>query len=81
MRGSAANLHARRRLNLTGRLIIWNDTPTLSLSATDPVSGEVIWSGMAVWQPDAIASATIKKLSELKRRLGVGWLTLVQPGL
>lgn len=32
---------------LSGRLVIWTGQPALGLSATDPTSGEVLWSGMA----------------------------------
>lgn len=69
IKAPAVGLHPQRRLDLTGRLITWNNTPTLSLAATDRVSGRVIWSGMAVGQPNTIADATISKLADLNRHL------------
>ena len=63
------NVPASRRMTMRTRLIIWNDTPTLALSAVDPSDGKVAWSGMAVGQPDAIADATIAKLADFRRHL------------
>jgi len=59
--------HARagRQLEMRSRLIIWNDTPTLSLAAIDRSDGRVVWSGMAVGRPDAIAAATIRPAGRL----------------
>ena len=58
-----------RRLTMNSRLIIWNDTPTLSLAAIDRSDGRVVWSGMAVGQPDAIAAATIGQLADFRHHL------------
>lgn len=33
--------------NLTGRLVIWTGQPALGLSATNPATGQVLWTGMA----------------------------------
>ena len=62
-------LRGRRELEMKSRLIIWNDTPTLSLMAIDPSDGKVVWSGMAVGQPNMIADATIAKLADFRRHL------------
>lgn len=63
--------HARggRQLEMRSRLIIWNDTPTLSLAAIDRSDGRVVWSGMAVGRPDTIAAATIGQLADFRQHL------------
>jgi DNA-binding winged helix-turn-helix (wHTH) protein len=64
-----ADVRVGRRLEMRSRLIIWNDTPTLSLAAIDRSDGRVVWSGMAIGQPDAIAAATIGQLADFRRHL------------
>jgi len=64
-----ADTYAGRRLEMRSRLIIWNDTPTLSLAAVDRSDGRVVWSGMAVGQPDTIAAATIGQLADFRHHL------------
>lgn len=58
-----------RQLEMRSRLIIWNDIPTLSLAAIDRSDGRVMWSGMAVGRPDAIAAATIGQLADFRQHL------------
>lgn len=55
---------AQRAIRLTDRLILWNGQPTLSLTATDPASGAVLWSGMAAGPGDRIAGTTIRALHD-----------------
>lgn len=64
-----ANARGGRQLEMRSRLIIWNDTPTLSLAAIDRSDGRVVWSGMAVGRPDAIAAATIGQLADFRQHL------------
>jgi len=54
----------QRSIRLTDRLILWNGQPTLSLTATDPSSGAVLWSGMAAGPGDRIAQTTIRALHD-----------------
>jgi DNA-binding winged helix-turn-helix (wHTH) protein len=58
-----------RRLEMRSRLIIWNDTPTLSLAAVDPSNGKIFWSGMAVGQPNMIADAAIRQMADFQHHL------------
>ena len=56
-------------LNLSSRLVVWNARPTLSLTVTDPETGAVVWSGMAIGQPDVIAGKATALLDRLQADL------------
>ena len=56
-------------LTLSSRLILWDGRPTLSLTATDPDSGAVVWSGMAQGPADRLAGNTLAQLDGLQDRL------------
>ena len=58
-----------RQLEIRSHLILWNDTPTLALAAIDRADGKVLWSGMAVGPPNAIAGATIRELAAFQKRI------------
>ncbi|HST90782.1 MAG TPA: winged helix-turn-helix domain-containing protein [Brevundimonas sp.] len=60
------------RLDLRARLILWNGRPTLSLSATDPKTGSVVWAGMAQGPADNLASTTLAQLETLRGELEAG---------
>jgi len=49
----------QRPIRLTAKLILWNGQPTLSLTATDPAKGSVLWSAMAAGPADHLATTTI----------------------
>ncbi len=60
------------KVKLEARLILWNGTPALGLTATDPADGHVVWTGMAEGGEDVIAKVTADKMSEFGRRLRHG---------
>ena len=49
----------QRPIRMTAKLILWNSQPTLSLTATDPAKGVVLWSAMAAGPADHLATTTI----------------------
>jgi len=49
----------QRPVRLTAKLILWNGQPTLSLTATDPAKGTVLWAAMAAGPADHLATTTI----------------------
>jgi hypothetical protein len=63
---------AEGRLRLEARLILWNGTPALGLTATDPSDGHVVWSGIAEGEEDVIAKLTAAKVREFGRKLHYG---------
>jgi DNA-binding winged helix-turn-helix (wHTH) protein len=60
------------KVRLEARLILWNGTPALGLTATDPEDGHVVWTGMAEGGEDVIARLTADKIGEFGRRLRHG---------
>jgi DNA-binding winged helix-turn-helix (wHTH) protein len=44
----------REAIVVSGRLVLWSGHPSVSLSATDAQTGEVIWSGMAPGPEDSL---------------------------
>ena len=63
---------ADARLRLEAHLILWNGTPALQLTATDPADGHVAWTGMAEGGEDVIARLTAAKIGEFGRKLRHG---------
>lgn len=64
-RGSlAAGTRSARRLNLQGRLALWSGAPVVYLTATDPRTSQVVWSGMAMGPEDALPANIDKALAE-----------------
>jgi DNA-binding winged helix-turn-helix (wHTH) protein len=49
----------QRPVRLSAKLILWNGEPTLSLTATDPAKGTILWSAMAAGPADRLATTTI----------------------
>jgi len=49
----------QRPLRFSARLILWNSQPTLSLTATDPAKGTILWTAMAAGPADHLATTTI----------------------
>ena len=49
----------QRPIRLNAKLILWNSQPTLSLTATDPAKGTILWSAMAAGPADHLATTTI----------------------
>ncbi|MEA1672202.1 winged helix-turn-helix domain-containing protein [Nitrospirillum sp. BR 11163] len=65
-------------LTLTPRLILWNGKPELSLTATDAVTGRVVWAAFAAGPAGDLAKATAARLDGLDARLRPGgWLRRV----
>lgn len=58
-----------RRLNLQGRLAMWSGQPTVYLTAVDPRSGAVVWSGMALGPEDALPANIDKALKDFEASL------------
>jgi DNA-binding winged helix-turn-helix (wHTH) protein len=56
-------------VRLAAKLILWNGEPTLSLTATDPATGSVLWSAMAAGPADKLASGTIRALHGFGQRV------------
>jgi len=67
--GTAEETAEGGRIRLASRLILWNDEPTLSMTATDAADGAVIWSGMAAGPADSLAGSTMRKVDDLSRKL------------
>lgn len=59
----------QRPIRLTARLILWNGQPTLSLTATDPAKGSILWTAMAAGPADHLAATTIKAIRDFGSRL------------
>lgn len=59
----------QRPIRLTARLILWNGQPTLSLTATDPAKGSILWAAMAAGPADHLASTTIKAVHDFGAHL------------
>jgi DNA-binding winged helix-turn-helix (wHTH) protein len=55
-------------IRMTANLILWNSQPTLSLTATDPANGSVLWSGMAAGPADHLAATTIVAVHDFGMR-------------
>lgn len=49
---------------LSGKLILWSGHPSVSISATDTVSGEVIWSGIAPGPEDSLPGQVRELMEE-----------------
>ena len=69
----------QRPIRLSARLILWNSQPTLSLTATDPAKGTILWSAMAAGPADNLATTTIAAVHDFGARvrsfqLGSGFL-------
>jgi len=62
---------AESRLRLDERLILWNGTPALALTAINP-AGYVVWTGMAEGQEEVIAKLTAAKIGEFGRTVRHG---------
>lgn len=63
-----APLRQGRQRWFRSRLILWNGISTLSMEEVDD-SGRIVWTGMAVAPPDALAAATIAKLAPFTANL------------
>lgn len=59
----------QRPVRLVARLILWNGQPTLSLTATDPATGSVLWTGMAAGPADHIAATTMRAIHDFGTHL------------
>lgn len=59
----------QRPMHITAKLILWNDQPTLSLTATDPTKGAVLWSAMAAGPADHLATTTIEAVHDFGARI------------
>lgn len=60
----------QRPVRLSARLILWNGQPTLSLTATDPAKGAVLWVAMAAGPADHLATTTIKAVHDFGKHVG-----------
>lgn len=58
-----------RRLNLQGRLAMWSGHPTVYLTAVDPRSGAVVWSGMALGPEDSLPANIDNALKDFEASL------------
>jgi DNA-binding winged helix-turn-helix (wHTH) protein len=54
------------RTAVSGRLILWSGHPSVSLSAVDQRSGQVIWSAIAPGPEDSLPVQVHDKIAELK---------------
>jgi len=59
----------QRPVRLTAKLILWNGQPTLSLTATDPAKGTVLWAVMAAGPADHLATTTIAAVHDFAARV------------
>lgn len=59
----------QRPIRLTAKLILWNGQPTLSLTATDPAKGSILWAAMAAGPADNLATTTIKAVHDFGAHL------------
>ena len=59
----------QRPVRLVAKLILWNGQPTLSLTATDPAKGSVLWAAMAAGPADHLATTTIKAIHDFGAHL------------
>ena len=78
VRSSDRTGSADNRLLLSSRLILWSGEPTLSMTATDP-RGAIVWAGMATGSEDALASATIGKVTARAARIRPHGANAVRP--
>lgn len=68
--GAPGKAAARQRsIRLTARLILWNGQPTLSLTATDPAKGSILWAAMAAGPADHLATTTIRAVRDFGAHL------------
>lgn len=49
---------------VSGRLVLWNGRPSVSLSAVDTSSGEVVWSGIAPGPADSLPRQVRQRMRE-----------------
>jgi len=59
----------QRPIRLAAKLILWNGQPTLSLTATDPAKGSILWAAMAAGPADRLATTTIKAIHDFGAHL------------
>jgi DNA-binding winged helix-turn-helix (wHTH) protein len=59
----------QKPIRLTAKLILWNGQPTLSLTATDPAKGSVLWSAMAAGPADHLATSTVAAVHDFGARV------------
>lgn len=59
----------QRPVRVSAKLILWNGQPTLSLTATDPANGSVLWSAMAAGPADHLATTTIAAVHDFAARV------------
>jgi len=65
----AAPAAGQRPVRLAAKLILWNSQPTLSLTATDPTRGTILWSAMAAGPADHLATSTIAAVRDFGVRI------------
>ena len=59
----------QKQIRMSAKLILWNDQPTLSLTATDPAKHAVLWSAMAAGPADHLATTTIAAVHDFAGRV------------
>jgi DNA-binding winged helix-turn-helix (wHTH) protein len=59
----------QKAIRVSMKLILWNGEPTLSLTATDPTKGAVLWSAMAAGPADHLATTTIAAVHDFAARV------------
>lgn len=57
------------RVIVNGRLIMWSGHPSVSLSAVDQRTGQVVWSGIAPGPEDSLPSQVREQIEDLKSAL------------
>lgn len=61
--------YGQRPIRLAAKLILWNGQPTLSLTATDPAKGSILWAAMAAGPADRLAATTTKAIHDFGAHL------------
>jgi DNA-binding winged helix-turn-helix (wHTH) protein len=58
-----------QRVVVNGRLILWSGHPSVSLSAVDQQTGQVVWSGIAPGPEDSLPGQVREQIDALKTAL------------